>query len=840
MIKKIIKILFILVLVFSLLLGGVLFFLYKNQDFVIQKFVQASNSYLKAEVRVKSIKLDLFSKFPDISIDLKNPIIYEAVENSKDTLFIADNLFLTIDVKSLLKNDVLINKCFLENAVIKLKIDAQGNNNYTIFKSEKETQNQKAVKVALKQISLDNVLVSYIDLRTTNNHTVLAKKVKADFYYEENLKIGLMGDLFVHHLTVHDFPYLRNKNVSISTQMMFEEGKLAIEPSLLNITGIDFNVSGHYVTKEHSFINLHVNAPKANIQTLLALIPAEYTKDVMAYQSKGMVYFRGAVVGRVDPGYSPKIDFKFGCKDLQLYHPESKQYVNHMYLNGSYSNGSLHNAKTSEIKLDSVHFIVAGHKIAGDFKYSNFDDPFVHSTVSGVLDLESALQLFPVSGIKKATGQVKANVLIEGLVRDLKEFKNSEKLLSNSIIDIENVSLDLIDQFSVHQVNGKIYSKDQFLIFENMQAHVGKSDFKWHGRINNAFKWLFSKEEMPLSVTANVSSSLLDLDELLRATDKQGAKNSSQQYSLHISDKWEFYLNCKVERLKFRRVEGENEASNVRGTLVVKDKMMKFKDLGLNIANGEMLFDGDIDARQPEKLLLQLRGDIKQLDVELAFYVFENFNQKFITDKNLRGKLSADYYLYLPFNTNFTLDLADITTVIHTTIDNGKLLNFKPMEEMGVFLKENNYEKYVKSKDFKNVSFSRLENTFSIHDKTIEIPEMRISSSLADFSISGTHQFEGKMDYYVSFPLINYQKRSGDDLNGVSQSPNKKEYIIYLQIVGTSDKYEVVFDKKKTIGTVKEKLLYDVKQIVKKDEERQQYIKIDTQDSTSMMDFDDF
>jgi len=838
-VKKIIKILFILSVLFALILGGVLLFLYKNQDFVIQKFIQASNSYLKAEVRVKSIKLDLFSKFPDISIDLKNPIIFDAIENSKDTLFIADNLYLTIDVKSLLKNDVVINKCFLENAVIKLKIDAQGNNNYTIFKTEEETQNQKAVKIALKQISLDNVLVSYIDMRTTNNHTVLAKKVEAHFYYEENLKIGLMGDLFVHHLTVHDFPYLRNKNVSISTQMMFEDGKLAIEPSLLNITGIDFNVSGHYVTKEHSFINLHVSAPKANIQTLLALIPGEYTRNIMAYQSKGMVYFRGAVVGRVDPGYSPKIDFKFGCRDLQLYHPESKQYVKHMYLNGSYTNGFSHNAKTSELKLDSVQFMVAGHKIAGDFKYRNFDDPHIHSALTGVLDLESALQLFPVSGIQKATGQIKANVLIEGLVRELKEFKNSEKILANSTIEIENVNLDLKDQFVLHNINGKIYSKDQFLIFENMQANVGKSDFKWNGRINNAFKWLFSKEEMPLSVTANVNSTLVDLDELLKS-DEQTTKNSSQQYSLHISEKWEFYLNCKVDRLKFRRLQGEDEATNVRGSLVVKDKMMKFKDLGLNIAKGEMLFDGDIDARQEGKLLLQLRGDIKQLDVEKAFYVFENFNQHFITDKNLRGKLSADYYLYLPFNTNFTLDLADITTVIHTTIDNGKLIDFKPMEEMGVFLKENKYEKYVKSKDFKNVSFSRLENTFSIHNKTIEIPEMRISSSLADLTISGTHHFDGKMDYYVSFPLINYQKRSGDELNGVSQSTNKKEYIIYLEIVGTSDKYEVIFDKKKTIETVKEKLLYDVKQIVKKDEERQQYIKIDTQDSTSMMDFDDF
>ena len=162
-----------------------------------------------------------------------------------------------------------------------------------------------------------------------------------------------------------------------------------------------------------------------------------------------------------------------------------------------------------------------------------------------------------------------------------------------------------------------------------------------------------------------------------------------------------------------------------------------------------------------------------------------------------------------------------------------------PLEEMGFFMRTKNYDKYLKNSNLSDISFSTLKNSIHIENRKMVIPEMEIKSSSADFTIRGTHSFNNEIDYYVSVPLINYQKRADREDRGVNRNNDTGEFYLHMQLVGTVEDFEINIDKKETIESAKEKIGNEIQNLIKPDDDEVDYIQIDIEDTTNMIDFDD-
>ena len=64
--------------------------------------------------------------------------------------------------------------------------------------------------------------------------------------------------------------------------------------------------------------------------------------------------------------------------------------------------------------------------------------------------------------------------------------------------------------------------------------------------------------------------------------------------------------------------------------------------------------------------------------------------------------------------------------------------------------------------------------------------------------------------------------------------------MIFLQIVGTSEDFEVKVDKKKTLKSAKQKAVQEVKEVFKKDDDEPNYLQLEVEDTTETFDLDDF
>jgi hypothetical protein len=140
--------------------------------------------------------------------------------------------------------------------------------------------------------------------------------------------------------------------------------------------------------------------------------------------------------------------------------------------------------------------------------------------------------------------------------------------------------------------------------------------------------------------------------------------------------------------------------------------------------------------------------------------------------------------------------IADITT----TIKNGELNNFEPMQRL---------RKYLDDDGLDHLRFADLKNDIHIEKKTVYIPQMIVQSNVTTIQISGTHGFDQQIDYRIITPLINKKKINLEEAGNAIETLDGQTKL-YLKIIGTTADYKVIYDTE----AVKKKIVADLKKEV--------------------------
>jgi len=152
--------------------------------------------------------------------------------------------------------------------------------------------------------------------------------------------------------------------------------------------------------------------------------------------------------------------------------------------------------------------------------------------------------------------------------------------------------------------------------------------------------------------------------------------------------------------------------------------------------------------------------DVSEIDINKTFSAFNNFGQDFIVSDNLQGRLTGNVTVLSPHDGNYRIFRKAIVAEAHLVISEGKLISFPPAESLS---------SYLDLSELKNISFSRMENDLFINNGIVSIPKMLINSSAVNFTVYGTHGFDGDYSYHVRLLLSEVMSRKARDRNrGVS------------------------------------------------------------------------
>jgi len=336
------------------------------------------------------------------------------------------------------------------------------------------------------------------------------------------------------------------------------------------------------------------------------------------------------------------------------------------------------------------------------------------------------------------------------------------------------------------------------LILQKLSFQAGRSDFNLRGSLGKLLSWIFIKNEN-LSITGTLSSQRFDWDELSEA--QQGT-----------SDEYQFSLpaDISINNLQIRNTHftfGKFTGNNITGIVQLRDKVLSAGNIAMLTCQGKVTGQFSVNAKAEKYSLLQAKARLEKVNVKMLFTQFGNFGQNDLKDENLEGLVTSDVVFAGTMLSNLHIDLNSIKTHADIRIDNGRLVNYSPMQSLS---------SYLKMEDLSDIRFATLSNQIDIANQVIYIPAMEIKSSALDLQLMGTHTFDNEIEYHFTIALADlmaskFKKRNKGYDNqaefGQVEDDGRGKTKIYVSLTGTVDDPVVKYDKK----AMREKIADDMK-----------------------------
>jgi hypothetical protein len=194
----------------------------------------------------------------------------------------------------------------------------------------------------------------------------------------------------------------------------------------------------------------------------------------------------------------------------------------------------------------------------------------------------------------------------------------------------------------------------------------------------------------------------------------------------------------------------------------------------------------------------------RHLNIKELFKTFNNFEQTAINHTHLVGFADIDAQFKYQQDEKGNTVLPSIKGNARLRITDGELIEYEPLYGLVEDFRKNKVLSFfIKLDDFEkklhHVKFDTLENTLSIQDNEVIIPEMQIRSSAIDLTLRGKQSFDHDLDYHMSFNLkqvllANRDKPTPTEY-GYIEDDGTGNKMIYLHITGKTDSPKVTFDK---------------------------------------------
>ncbi|HRS53835.1 MAG TPA: AsmA-like C-terminal region-containing protein, partial [Bacteroidales bacterium] len=274
---------------------------------------------------------------------------------------------------------------------------------------------------------------------------------------------------------------------------------------------------------------------------------------------------------------------------------------------------------------------------------------------------------------------------------------------------------------------------------------------------------------------------------------------NNNPYNFQLPENLNLNLNIRIKDLSFNKFN----AYMASGKIYLKNKQIIANEVKFNTMDGKVLISGLLDNNRDNKILLSCDATVYDINISKLFYQFNNFGQQNIKYNNINGTLNADIQFAAFCNNSFTIDANTIYVKSSVNIENGQLLNYKPIEGLS---------KYIKWKDLSNIKFYSLTNQIEVKNRNVYIPQMEIKSSALNLNLWGNHNFDNQIEYHINVSLSDLKKNTAKTTKkeefGDIEDDGLNKFNYFFLITGTVDNpiYNII-DKQ----AYKEKIINDIK-----------------------------
>ena len=747
------RFLFTILIIFIFIIGSV----FVSVLFYKKEIITLLTTNLKIQygitLKAEDVRVSFFNNLSTASIQLKNVYLANDLQPN-EPLVKANSLFLSFNLKQLFSRQFIVNSISIEDAEINLVKNSEGSKNYEFPRKDSLNKDKSTIQLEISKIRITNTEFKFINKQYNKKieFTFIDNFIKVTNFVD-GVKTEIAGDVFIKGLLFkpEKGPFLSNTlaNLNLEASICFPRKEIFVHnPSHVKIYNQQYNLSAFIELKERKRLILNVNAKKVEYQKVVDLLNPGIKKGLSSIKIVKSVDAKALIVVAIGEQQDPIIIMDINSKGNKVIIGKSEI----PYSDVSFQ-ASVISLDSTLLKGDADHAKVILKPIKGkvyDFPFTgtmlitSFINPFI--TINANLFVDVKKINFKPGKEFDLNGSATTLIRYSGPAKNL----NNDQFLDapmnlNAKVKFNNVSYREKNNPHVFYINGNALVTNKTLTFNNLILKMDGGIFSLKGSVDDFVKYTLGRTN-GFKAKLKATTDYFDLTSYVvkKADTLAKAKISKQDIKTADSEsRFEFDVSLNAKEFLIRKVRAYNATIDLH----YKTKLLTLKSLDVYTCEGKLNAKGTIyDLHK-----IDAEVTTQNINVNKLFEQFENFGQKVIINENLKGNIFLTAKIKMSLDEKMEVIGNTMKGDVKLKLKDGHLLNYEPLQNVSDYI--------FKNRNFNDIAFTELNETFYIDGFKMDIHEMEIASNVLNLYMSGVYDFKGQSNINLLLPWSNLKKR---------------------------------------------------------------------------------
>jgi len=538
------------------------------------------NEQVDANITVSNIDFSLMRDFPDAMVEFQDV----CVSIPDDTLAKVSRIFISVEVKPLLKSEFIIKEIVVEGGISNYHIDSVGKTNFDVFldkpaADEPADTSSASLYLSLKHLELNNLFCSFADeVNNVKACLYIDNGLTSVYFDSENTKATFKGQLRANNCEYPESPLHLMEETSLNMDVVYFNDVVTINDLLLQSDGIMVQANGEIRNDSSVYTDINLLDARFELAEVKKYIPDSLVIDYGIKDLSGLLSCQAKVKGLYNDSVMPLINanlqLKQGRVELAPYLP-----IEDLKLNVNYTNGQLRNDQTTAVIVDTFAFKAGGSKgyIAGSIN----DLTRINYKLKGdvQLNLQDVSAYVPDSLASGLEGVIALNMNTQGVLPQKYDMAFAQYLLdnTNATMTLSNVGFEMDSLIDLTQCNAVLTYKNKGFQLSQVSAVANNYGLSiTNGLITGSYAGNLS----------DINSLEIKLDELDVATPKSHIKGSAYIKNIGAPE-YKFEADVTADLNEFNGFAPDSMVKNMSG--IVKAQLVTEGSINMDSISDDVM-----------------------------------------------------------------------------------------------------------------------------------------------------------------------------------------------------------------------------------------------------------
>lgn len=709
---------------------------------IVRMVKEKANQNLNANLDFKDVGLSLIRSFPNASLTIDDLTVVNREPFAGDTLASLEKFQATLNLRRLIFNrEAEVVSLTLDEPQILLRKLADGRVNWDIMVAQPEapqaapSDTAAAMDLAIKHYEINDGYLMFMD----DSSNIYAELDGLDHegngdFKQANFTLNTRTKIDTLNLMAKGVRYLNEAELEIKADLDMDMNtkKFAFKDNEVRLNQLVLAFNGWVqMGEEATEMDVTFRAPQTEFKNILSMVPAIYKRDFADVKADGQLALEGALRGTLAEKQVPQIDIKLNVDNASIKHPDVSEQMKEISIDLQVRNPG-RTVDDTEIDLRRFHAVVGGEPFDAQLLVKTpTSDPYVDGYLKGNVDLAAIGAFMAPTDSVELRGMMHSDFRFRGNVSAV-ERKDVQGFTASGSVDFSDIRYKTPDLPEPAEVpSARINFTPQRANLADFNLRLGKSDLRANGGLENVFGYVFG--DQTLMGTLTLTSKYFDLNPFLQ-------EEGGPLRPVELPDKIEFQMTGDFDEIVVMNMN----MTDVRGTLLIKDRTLTLTDLTGKFLGGTIVSNGSYRYVKPELPHIDFKLALNKLSIPGMFRTFNTVR----TFAPMAGFMKGD----VGGSLNISSDLGDSLMPLWQTvlsrgalqISEARIEGFKPINAVAEALKLDR---------FRNPTLTNLAPSYEISEGFFRLNPVNFNIAGYPVVATGANGIDKSIDYSLKLQL---------------------------------------------------------------------------------------